>query len=503
MTALKPKDVPAQTAVAKADRYPVRALSVLTATVLLVSYVETMVLPGIPIIEKDLSANVTMGSWITAIVLLVGAVVSPIFGKLGDLYGKKKIIIVTLVFYTVGVSIAGFSTNIYFLVFARAIQGVGLAMVPLALALLTDIFPKDKLATAQGAIAGSAAISTALGLVLGAYVIQDLGWQYAFHTAALLSVILFGVVIAVLRRDVSSIKCKIDYVGAFLLSIGVALILLYTTEGSALGWFSATELAILLPGLALTVSFFYFETKAAEPLIQLNLLKIKNVLVANLVTIIAGLANFLLFFSVIEYLELPKPYGLGFDIIGTGLTLVPGTVVVFLVGIAAGRSVPKIGPKPILITGSAVSILSYILFIINRGTPTDITINTMVAFSGVVALMVPVVNMISMSLPKESVTVGQGLNATLKQIGSAVGPVLTTTILATFTDPIVETLGGKSVVVASMPSAAAFNIVFAIGIALSIVTIAISLAITNGTFKKSSNNDFLIQNDGGEKRNGA
>jgi MFS family permease len=151
----------------KADGYPVRALIALTAAVLLVSYVETMILPGIPTIAKDLSTTTTIGSWITAIVLLVGAVVSLIFGKLGDLYGKKKLIIVTLVFYTVGVSIAGFSTSIYFLLFARAIQGVGLAIIPLSFALLTDIFPKGKLATAQGAIAGSAAISTALGLVLG------------------------------------------------------------------------------------------------------------------------------------------------------------------------------------------------------------------------------------------------------------------------------------------------------------------------------------------------
>jgi predicted MFS family arabinose efflux permease len=80
--------------------------------------------------------------------------------------------------------------------------------------------PKDKLATAQGA--GSAAISTALGLVLGAYVVQNLGWQYAFHTAAILSVILFVIVVVVIKRDVSNIKCKIDYIGALLLSLGIA-----------------------------------------------------------------------------------------------------------------------------------------------------------------------------------------------------------------------------------------------------------------------------------------
>jgi len=101
--------------------YPIRALLALTATVLLVSYVETMILPGVPVIQKDLSTTATIASWITSIVLLVGAIVSPLFGKFGDIYGKKKIIIVTLAFYTAGVAIAGFSTSIYFLLLARAI----------------------------------------------------------------------------------------------------------------------------------------------------------------------------------------------------------------------------------------------------------------------------------------------------------------------------------------------------------------------------------------------
>ncbi len=486
MRARKPKDMSAQTVSGKVDKYPLRALVVLTAATLLVTYVETMVLPGIPTIENDLSTSITIGAWITSIVLLIGATVSPIFGKLGDLYGKKKLIIVALVFYTVGVSIAGFSPNIYFLIFARAIQGIGLAVIPLALALLTDIFPKEKLATAQGAIAGSAAISMALGLVLGAYIIQNLGWQFSFHTAAIVSVILFIAVVAVLKPDVSRIKCKIDYIGAFLLAVGVALVLLYTTEGSALGWFSIEELVFLISGLALTISFFYFESIVDEPLISLDLLKIRNVLIANIITIIAGILNFLLFFVVIEYLELPPPYGLGLDISATGLVLVPGTIVMLILGPVIGRILTKTGPKPIFAAGASIAILSFVLLIANRGTSTDVTIGVIFGFAMLVTLLVPIVNTISVSLPKEAISVGQGFNQTLKNIGNAFGPVLTTAILATYTEPITKIIGGKSVVVASVPSATAFNIVFAIGIALAVIVIALSLAIKNGAFKKPS-----------------
>lgn len=471
----------------KKDTYPIRALATLTAIVLVIGYVETMVLPGIPLMQKDLSTTTTIASWITSIVLLVGAVVSPLLGKFGDLYGKKRVIIVTLVFYTIGASIAGFSNSIGFLLFARALQGVGLAMVPLSFAILTDIFPKEKLGTAQGAIAGSAAISVALGLVLGSYIIQNFGWQFSFRSVAILSVILFVLVILTLKQDIIRIRRKIDYPGAFIFSLGIALVLLYMSEGSTLGWFSLEEIALLIPGFALVLLFFFVESKVSEPLISLKLLKIRNVLVANLVSMVGGgLVQFLLFFAVVYYAELPKPFGLGFDIFTTGLTLVPGTIVMFIIGPVAGKLLPKVGPKPILLSGAVLSIIGFLLFIVNRGSAFAVTIDVVVAFAGTVPLVVPVVNMISLSIPKESVSVGQGLNSCLKQVGSAIGPVLTTALLAAYTQPITQVINGKPVILGMVPSANAFNIIFAVGVVLAVLCIILSLAVKNGAFMSAN-----------------
>ena len=124
--------------------YPTKVLLTVTAVALLVNYVETMVIPGIPTIQKDFSTTATIASWITSAFLIVGAAVSPLFGKLGDIYGKKKIFLTVLLFYIAGVGLAGFSTNIYMLIASRAIQGIGFAIVPLGLAIITDIFPKEK-----------------------------------------------------------------------------------------------------------------------------------------------------------------------------------------------------------------------------------------------------------------------------------------------------------------------------------------------------------------------
>jgi MFS family permease len=196
-------------------------LLVLTGVGLLVNYVETMVVPGILTIQNALHTTVTMAAWITSAYLIVGSAVSPLFGKLGDIYGKKKMFLVSLGFYIVGVGAAGFSPNIYLLIVARALQGVGFAIIPLGLAIVTDVFPREKVATAQGIISGTFAIGAAAGLIIGSYVVQDLGWTWAFHTALILSVIFFFVSARTLNWDVpKTLNRSVDYLGAAILMGG-------------------------------------------------------------------------------------------------------------------------------------------------------------------------------------------------------------------------------------------------------------------------------------------
>jgi len=466
--------------------YPAKVLLTVTAVSLLLNYVETMVIPGIYDIQKDLSTTATVASWITSAFLIVGAAVSPLFGKLGDIYGKKKIFLTVLLFYMAGVGLAGFSSNIDMLIASRAIQGIGFAIVPLGLAIITDIFPKERVATAQGIISGTFAIGAAAGLIIGAYVVQDLSWQWAFHTAFILSIILFFIAAVMLKKDVPGEKSKVDITGATMLMAGIVLVLLYLTEAPSLGWLSLENIAFLIPGLALTVGFFIYENHVTTPLIHLNLLKIRNVLVANLVGILSSMSMFLLFFAVIYYAQYPAPYGLGLSIINTGLTLAPATLVMLVVGPLMGRLLTKIGPKPILATGSSISIVGLLLFTFYRGTTTQLTIDVAVALVGVVSLIIPIVNMISVSVPKENTAVGLGMNTMLRNLGGAIGPVLATTIMSTYASPIIAKINGHPIAVGSAGNSIAFNTIFAIGIVLMIVIIALSLIVKNYTFGKNS-----------------
>ena len=476
--------LPVNHAVEEERRHATRVLLTLTSVALIVTYVETMVIPGVPTIQKDFGASTDLMSWVTSALLIVGSAVAPLFGKLGDTYGKKKMFLAAMAFYIAGVGIAGFAPTIYFLILARAVQGVGFAIMPLAIAIITDVFPKERVATAQGIISGTFAIGAAAGLIVGSYIVQDLGWQWAFHTALVLSLILFLVVLRVIKTDVPRPAEGLDYSGAVFLMAGVTLSLLYLTEGPTLGWLSYENLAMLIPGLFLTAFFFYYETRRTNPLIHMNLLRIRNILVSNLVGLFSGTAMFLLFFGVIYYAELPVPFGLNLDIISAGLVLAPATLVMLVVGPLLGRMTSRFGPKPVLFFGSVVSALGMLMFISYRGNTTELPIDSAVTFIGVVAIIIPIVNMISISLPRENVAVGLGMNTMLRNVGGAIGPVVATTIMTTYTSPVTAMIAGHPVIVAQLPSSYAFNLIFSIGIALVVAVAVMSLFVRNYTFGK-------------------
>jgi MFS family permease len=456
-----------------------KVLLALVGVALLVNYVETMVLPGIPTIQKFFSTTSTIASWITSAYLIVGAAVSPLFGKLGDSYGKKKMFLVSLLFYMAGVAVAGFSPSIYFLLFARGLQGIGFAIIPLSLAIIADAFPKEKIGTAQGIISGTFAIGAAAGLIIGSYIVQDLGWQYAFHTALILSIVLFAVVAKVLSKDKPGTRLPVDYIGAAILMGGATLLLIYITEGPTLGWLSLEELLLLIPGLALTFYFFVFERNRANPLIQLGLLKIRNVLVANLVGLFSAIVMFMLFFAVVYYSQLPPSFGLGLSIIGAGLTMAPSTFGMIVAGPSIGKLMARIGPKPVLVLGSSIQILGFLLFIFDRATRFDVAVDVLIALAGVVAIIVPIVNMIAISVPRENVAVGLGMNTLLRNIGGAIGPVIATVIMTTYTSQLfIHGFPAPG----TFPNSTAFNYIFGLGIALSFLVIGLALATKNYTF---------------------
>lgn len=464
-----------------------RTLFILAMMLIVVNYVETMVVPALPTIEKDFNTNSTTVAWITSAYLIVGASISPLFGKLGDRYGRKKIYLLAITFYSIAVFLAGISPNIYFLIFARAIQGLGYAIFPLAIAIITDLFPKEKVAMAQGILSATLALGPTLGLLVGSYIVQDFGWQMAFHTAFILSLILLFISYKYVIEIPEKNKENIDYLGALYLLISTVSLLVYLSNGPNIGWFVLPQILLLLIFFVFLSLFYYNEIHTKDQLIKLNLLKIRNISVANVSGFLSGLAMFNLFTTLTYYNQLPKPYGLGLNIIQSGLTMAPVSLVMIILGPFIGRLLSKTGPKPILIIGSILSIIGDLLFIINRSNIFSVIFDTSIISAGIIMLVIPITNIISITLPEEERGVGIGLNTLIRTIGSSMGPVVSTVLMTTYQTWIIIPYNNIYIPIQQIPDQTAFNMIFLVSIIFMVLNLFLSSFIKNYKLEKSEN----------------
>jgi EmrB/QacA subfamily drug resistance transporter len=461
-------------------------LILLALMLLVINYVETMVIPALPTIEKDFSTSATTAGWVTSAYLIVGAATAPLFGKLADRYGKKRMYIFAVAFYIVAVGIAGFSPNIGFLIGARAIQGLGFAIFPITIAIITDIFPRERVAFAQGVLSGMLGIGPALGLIAGSYIVQDLGWPFAFHTAFILSLIIFVLSLRYLRETDVRTKESVDYVGTAILMTSVVALLVYLTEGPSVGWLSAQNLVLLALGLIMFGVFIPYERRTREPLMKLSLFEIRNVAVANLAGLTSGIGMFQFFIAVVYYTQLPRPYGLGLTIIQSGLLMAPVALSMLVFGPLMGRLIQRVGPKPVVMAGAIIGALGFLAVLTYRATKYDLLVDGLISGVGLVSIIVPLVNMIAVSLPAEYRAVGLGMNTLLRALGSSVGPVVATVVMTTYQTWDVTILQGKILPVGEFPTSTAFNYIAIFGIILMLLTLVFSSFTRNYTFKHST-----------------
>ena len=178
----------------KIPPYAWKILVILSCIATMVMYAETMLIPAIPTLISNFDVSYGLSSWILTSYLISGAVMTPIAGKLSDTYGRKKILLIIMVIYTVGVSLGGFANDIFTLIISRAIQGFGMSMFPIAFSIVRDQFPREKISIAQGAITSMFAAGSVIGLSIGGLIIQHFGWRMTFFTIIPISIILLYII---------------------------------------------------------------------------------------------------------------------------------------------------------------------------------------------------------------------------------------------------------------------------------------------------------------------
>ncbi len=328
----------------KADKIPSsawRTLAILSSIATLVMYTETMLVPSLPNIISEFDLSYSISPWILTTYLIVGAVMTPVTSRLAEIYGKRKILLVVLGVYAVGVTVGALTTDFYSFVIARGLQGVGISMFPIAFSVIREQFPKSRLAIGQGVITSMFASGSILGLVVGATIAEYSGWRMTFLSILPIAILLPIVVwkfarIGVVHSDWMTTTTRstqqgteptdnrkpLDVFGAVTLAATITLFLLSLTfiETSTAGsnnTQSILQLAILSAGcVAAFVAFLFAERRTNHPLIDLKLLRNKILLFTNIMMIILGFSMFMVFQTIPILAESPPPIGFGESITG-------------------------------------------------------------------------------------------------------------------------------------------------------------------------------------------
>jgi MFS family permease len=481
-------------------------LVVLAGMALMVTYVETMVLPAFKTFTLffDFPPTTTV-VWIVSAYLLVGTVATPIFGKLGDKYGKKRMLLVVMGLYAVAVSIAGFVPNIgdaigvstanqiYLLIGVRAFQGLGMGMFPLAFAMMPEVYPARKVGQAQGIVSGMFAAGASFGLAGGGYLVYQFGWQFTFHTIAPVAVLLVIVAYFILRESPKRAPLPIDLPGVSSLGFALAMALFGLTEGVYWGWgnFSAVSFAgvpwgvpeFFLLAAAAVAFFLYWEPRASVPVVSFKALKQRNIWVSNVNGVIVGLGMFLLFVAITILAEDTFPPGFGYDEFQLGLLALPVTLAMLGFAPIWGRWVATAGPRPVMLTGFGVMGLGAFGLAIYHASVFEIELFLIPSMVGNVAVLIAMSNVIVLSVSPEELGIQTGMNQTFRNLGSAIGPVLAAAITASYVTSVLVTAPPLPPVYKNVPATTGFVLLFEITAAVAVVGFVLTLLLRNYRFR--------------------
>jgi MFS family permease len=513
----------------KIPTYAWKMLAILSCIATMVMYAETMLIPAIPDLIGHFHVSYGMSSWILTSYLIAGAVMTPIAGKLSDIYGRKKILLIIMVIYAIGVSMAGFASDIYFMIFARAIQGVGMSMFPIAFGMIRDQFPREKISIGQGVITSMFASGAVIGLTVGGIIVQDYGWQNTFFTIIPIAIALLLIIWRFIhvtdikeedqsqkrsrilegenvsktrktrnsndKRALSKASNQIDIKGAIALAITVASFLLVLTlletSGSNLHTASITNgnansndnlssnansssniLPFLIIGIIALVFFVIIERREKYPLVDFRLMLNKSILPANLIIMLVGFSMFMVFQTVPILVRNPEPVGFGEDAISAGRVQLPFAIVLLIFGPTSGFIVSKLGSLRPIILGTFITTAGFIGLLMFHSTELLVSVNLGILSTGLSLTSVGAINVIILSTPRQFTGISLGMTSLMRIVGASIGPALAGMYMQTN-----QTLLNVNGIINYFPSSISFELIFLSAVIVSVISIVLAIIL--------------------------
>src|SRR6478735_1332776 len=445
-------------------------VAVLALTGLASSFMFTLVVPIQAELPELLGASREDTAWVVTVTLLVAAITTPIAGRLGDMYGKRRIVLVLLVLLIIGSVIAAFSTSLIGVIIGRALQGAVVGVVPLGIAILRDVLHTNGVNSAIALISATLGVGGALGLPISAFVTEFADWHLLFWVAAALGAICFGLVLWIVPVSVLRTPGSFDFVGAAGLAIGLTGILIAISRGSEWGWLSPATVALSVGGVVVLLVWGWYELRIAEPLLDLRVAARRPVLLTNLASIGMGFALFASNVVFPQILELPVETGagLGLSLIAASLVVMPAGLVMMVLSPVSGRLSSVIGPRALLIMGALALVAAYAFVIVAGSNVWQIFVSNLLIGVGIGFGFAAMPMLIMRSVPQNETGASNGLNALFRSLGTSTAAAVMGAVLASSSS--IE--GGVQI-----PSAAGFHLTYLLAGAGAVAALVLALFI--------------------------
>ena len=432
------------------------------------SFMQTILLPIQSELPELLHASRSDTAWVITITLLAGGMCTPIAGRLGDMFGKRRIALVLLGLLVSGSVVAALSSSVVLMILGRGMQGMGLGVIPLGIALLRDLLPPQRLGAAVALVSATLGVGGAIGLPLSAYVTERADWHLLFWIAAAIGAASMVFVYVVVPASTRRAGGSFDWAGAFGLAISVAAIMLAISKGNEWGWASLETLGCLLGGVIVFAVWVLFELRAKNPLIDIRVSIRGSVMMTNLASIAMGFALFASSIVFPQLLQLPPTAGLGLPLFQASLALVPSGLAMLAMSPVAGGIARRFGPKPLLIIGAVLLAIAYLFAVLMDLEVWHVVVINTVIGVGIGLGYAAMPTLIMAAVPRSETGAANGINTLMRSLGTTVAAAAIASILAN--SPVV--IGGVS-----MPSTEGFNMALILGLGASVACALIAFFI--------------------------
>ncbi|MET9529286.1 MFS transporter [Streptomyces sp. NPDC006649] len=407
-------------------------IPVLAFAGIVVAVMQTLLVPVIKDLPTLLSTAPSNATWVMTATLLAGAIATPIMGRLGDLYGKRRMLLVSLSVMVIGSLICGFTDNLLIMIVGRALQGFAMGAIPLGIGIMRDELPREKLGSAMALMSSSIGVGGGLALPAAALVAQHADWHALFFGAAGLGVISMVLTLVFVPESSTRARGSFDTLGALGLSAGLVCLLLPITKGSDWGWTSGTTLGLFAGALAILLLWGVMELRIAAPLVDLRTTARREVLLTNLSSIMVGVAFYAISLVLPQLLQLPKAtgYGLGQSMVVAGLCVAPLGLTMMLTAPVYARIAAKYGPKVSLMIGMLIIAIGYGAGLALMSAPWQTIIISVVVGAGIGLAYSSLPALIIGAVDPSETGAANGLNTLMRSIGTSVSSAVIGMVLA-------------------------------------------------------------------------